>query len=132
VGNRREYSDQTKAAVMAALLTGQSISSVATEYKLPKGTVSGWRKQIATEIRAEATQKASESPTLDQLLFAYVTENMKTLREQSVFFRSVDWLKGQDASELAVLHGVLADKTIRLLEVFGGNPDAAVLDGGKG
>ncbi len=34
------------------------------------------------------------------------------------FFRDEDWLYKQDASELTVLHGVVSDKTIRLLEAL--------------
>lgn len=124
---RREYSDETKAQVMAALLAGQSVSSAAQEYKIPKGTVSSWRKVAqglaAGRVGESATQK---SVTLDDLLQGYVEENLVTLREQSVFFRDKGWLKEQPASELAVLHGVIADKTVRILEAYGGpsEPDA--------
>jgi len=122
VAAKREYSDEIKAQVMAALLAGQSVSSAAQQYKIPKGTVSSWRKvalRKATDSRVDeaATQK---STTLDDLLQGYVEENLVTLREQSVFFRDKQWLHKQPASELAVLHGVLADKTVRILEAYGG------------
>lgn len=120
---RREYSDETKAQVMAALLAGQSVSSAAQQYKIPKGTVSSWRKvalgkAAATVVDSDVTQK---STTLDDLLQGYVEANLVTLREQSVFFRDKEWLRKQPASELAVLHGVLADKTVRILEAYGGH-----------
>jgi transposase-like protein len=120
---RTSYSDETKAQVMAALLAGQSVSSVARNYNLPKGTVSSWRQQAQKKGRVEssATQKGE---SLDDLLLAYVQENLTTLREQAQFFRDGQWLKRQDASALAVLHGVIADKTVRLLEAFGGEPAA--------
>lgn len=114
------YSDETKAQVMAALLTGQSISSVAREYNLPKGTVSNWRNRDMPEVPTDETQKGT---SLDVLLSDYVRENLKTLREQAKIFRDPVWLKKQEASSLAVLHGVLADKTIRLLEAFGGQAE---------
>lgn len=41
-----------------------------------------------------------------------------TLREQVKVFRDPNWLKQQSASEAAVLHGVIADKQIRLLEAL--------------
>ena len=116
---RREYSDETKAQVMAALLAGQSVSSAAHEYKIPKGTVSSWRKLAlnkAVGVDANATQKGT---SIDALLQNYVEANLVTLREQSEFFRDRDWLKEQSASELAVLHGVVADKTVRILEAWG-------------
>jgi transposase-like protein len=118
---RREYSDELKAQVMAALLAGQSVSSTAQAYKIPKGTVSSWRKAALGKVaegavESDATQK---STTLDDLLQGYVETNLVTLREQSQFFRDKEWLKRQQASELAVLHGVLADKTVRILEAYG-------------
>lgn len=106
---------------MAALLAGQSVSAVAREYSLPKGTVSSWRQQAQRRVQVESdsTQKGA---SLDGLLLAYVQENLTTLREQAQFFRDPKWLQRQGASELAVLHGVVADKTVRLLEAFGGEP----------
>lgn len=118
----RAYDDATKAAVMAALLAGQSVVKVADEYKIPRGTVSDWRKRVASTVRIDPTQK-DDTPPLDVLLLSYVNENLATLREQAKFFRDSKWLEKQEASALAVLHGVLADKSIRLLEVFGGEPD---------
>jgi transposase-like protein len=39
------YSEEIKAAVMAALLTGQSVSEVAKEYKIPEGTIYSWKSR---------------------------------------------------------------------------------------
>jgi len=117
---RREYDDETKAAVMAALLTGQSINAVAREYKIPKATVSSWRERNLQSVAANATQKGTP---IDDLLSGYVKENLRTLRAQAEFFREETWLKQQEASQLAVLHGVLSDKAIRLLEAFGDEPE---------
>jgi len=117
---RREYDDETKAAVMAALLTGQSINAVAREYKIPKGTVSSWRERNLQSVAANATQKGTP---IDDLLSGYLKENLRTLRAQAEFFREETWLKQQEASQLAVLHGVLSDKAIRLLEAFGDEPE---------
>ena len=119
---RTSYSDETKAAVMAALLAGQSVSAVARQYSLPKGTVSSWRQQAQKKVQV-ASDTTQKSTSLDDLLLAYVQENLTTLREQAKFFRDSNWLRRQSASEAAVLHGVIADKTVRLLEAFGGQPE---------
>ena len=108
----RQYDNDTKAAVMAALMTGQSISSVAKQWNIPKGTVSGWNKQKHGVV-SKSTQKKEE---IGRLLITYLHTNLNTLNKQSEVFADVDWLKQQAASELAVLHGVIADKSIRLLE----------------
>lgn len=115
----QQYPDDVKAEAMAALLAGQSVTAIAKRYSIPKGTVSSWRKQARQKVKAgaESTQKT----TLDELLMGYVRENLLTLREQARVFRDEEWLQRQSASEVAVLHGVLADKTVRLLEAFGGD-----------
>ena len=119
MATRREYSDETKAQVMAALLTGQAVSLVAKEYAIPKRTVAHWKNTAIAKVQSDGTKKV-DGPSLDDLLRSYMEANLVTLREQSIFFRSEKWLHRQGASELAVLHGVLADKTIRILEAWGG------------
>lgn len=105
------YSDETKAMVMAALLAGQSLNSVAEEYNIPKSTVSRWKNK---EMSIDDEQRAD----IGDLLIEYLQENLQTLREQAVFFRSEDWLRRQTAEAAAVLHGVMTDKAIRLLEAM--------------
>lgn len=115
---RKEYTASTKAAAMAALLEGQSITKVAADFKLPEGTVKAWRhrmKGAATETKV-ATEKREEIGTL---LVDYLHANLSTLRAQQIVFADAEWLKKQDAGELAVLHGVMTDKAIRLLEALG-------------
>lgn len=108
---RQEHSAETKAAVMAALLVGQSISQVAKAYSIPRGTVGRW----SAELEIERNRKKAE---IGELLVEYLKEGLTTLREQVKVFRDETWLKEQSASELAVLHGVIADKQIRLLEAL--------------
>lgn len=127
---RREYSDETRAQVMAALLAGQSVSSAAREYKIPKGTLVHWRDAALSAaasagVRADSTQKGDE---LGGLLLSYLRQNLITLRVQVEHFRDEKWLSRQGASELAVLHGVITDKAIRLLEALEG----ATTDEGRG
>lgn len=115
------YTDDQKSAVMAALLAGQSISQVAAEYKMPEATIKTWKRRKvcgfskASEISEIETPKKQE---IGDLLISYLRTNLTTLQKQSEVFQDADWLKKQSASELAVLHGVIADKTIRLLEAL--------------
>lgn len=116
MGKRREYSDETKAAVMAALLAGQSISSVAEQYSIPKGTVKGWKSKAENTVMEEIPPEQREE--IGELLMAYLRSTLRTLTEQSEFFRDRAWLASQSADQLAVLHGVTADKAIRILEAL--------------
>ncbi len=118
-----KYTAEKKAAAMAALLEGQAINKVAADFQLPAGTVKAWRhrmKGAATETKV-ATEKREEIGTL---LVDYLHANLKTLRAQQLVFSDAVWLKTQDAGDLAVLHGVMTDKAIRLLEALGGVSNA--------
>jgi len=115
-----KHSDETKAAVMAALLAGQSVSSTAKEYKLPKGTVSNWKRKAKERAGGTEETYPKKAAEIGELLIGYLHTNLETLRVQSVFFRNEAWLKQQNAADLAVLHGVVTDKSIRLLESLSG------------
>lgn len=112
---RRNYSEETKAAAMSALLAGQSISEVAKTYEIPVGTVKGWRSKAGSD-QPVPTQKRAR---IGELLLEYLEANLTTLKTQSEKFGDVDWIDKQPASEMAVLHGVVADKTVRILEALG-------------
>ena len=120
-----QYEPQLKAQVMAALLTGQSVSSVAREYSVPRTTVINWRDQAGPTVLDNCPTAKKE---IGDLLLIYLRTAIVTLTVQQRVFADEDWLKKQPASELAVLHGVTADKAIRLLEALGGDdePDAEV------
>lgn len=115
----RKYSEETKAAVMAALLEGQSLSFVSQEYNIPKSTVQRWGKS-AKEGESHSMGLKKE---IGELLLEYLETNLTTLKAQAEFFRDEAWLRKQDAAELATLHGVMTDKSVRLLEAMNKNAD---------
>lgn len=116
----KTYPDETKAVVMASLLTGQSVNSVSKEYNIPKRTVSNW-KRMAGEFAAESTQK--RLPPIGDKLVDLLMIEIDSLIETSKVARDPDWIKRQDASQLAVYVGVKHDKLFRMLEAFNKNND---------
>lgn len=118
---RRNHNDETKAAVMAALLTGQSVSEVAKQYKVPRGTVARWSSEVNKDTNE--TFRNTKRERIGELIVSYLEEGLITLQEQVKVFRNEEWIKKQGASELAVLHGVIADKQIRLLEALAGDEE---------
>ncbi len=112
----KQKDDHTRAAVLAALLAGQRVSEVASEFKLPHSTVSRWKKSLSPDKLDEVGRKKEED--FNGLIGAYLKETLTTLRAQTKFFRNETWLKKQTATELAVLHGVQADKAFSLLEAI--------------
>lgn len=111
----KETEKEIQAQVMAALLAGQGVNETARTYNLPKYTVSRIKKKLEEdpELQQVAT-KARED--LSDLIETYLRETLITLAVQAKHFRDKDWLNRQKADQLAVLHGVQTDKTIRILE----------------
>jgi transposase-like protein len=119
---KTDYSPETKAAVMAALLTGQAVGEISAQYNVPAATIRSWKSRQAhgggNGVATVATQKKEE---IGELLIQYLRESVKSLTAQAQFFADPNWLRQQEASQLAVLHGVQADKAMRLLEAFEGD-----------
>ena len=80
---------------------------------MPTSTVSRWK----VEARAEA----GCSEDVGALLLGYLRENLQTLQAQAVAFRDVEWLREQRAADAGVLHGIMLDKAVRLLEALDGS-----------
>lgn len=117
MANGKTYSDETKAAAMAALLAGQSVDEVAKRYRIPEGTIRSWKsRQLNGESIATVAMEKRE--IIGDLLIDYLYESLRTLKAQVIVFADESWLKKQPASEVAVLHGVITDKAIRLLEAL--------------
>ena len=115
------HDEQTKAAVMAALLEGQSVSSVAKKYEIPKGTVSRWKKTaVSGGVRQERTQKG-EAQDMGDLLMELLETNIRSLIAVSKTTSEPDWIKKQSASELATFFGVKHDKVVRMIEALNGS-----------
>ena len=112
----KAHSPEVRAQVLAALLSGQGVTEVASAYGLNKCVVSKWKKTLDPQkLKQLETQKQDN---LDTLILNYVCQNLKTLAAQSKEVGKPEYIKKQPASDLAVLHGVIADKTVRLLSAY--------------
>jgi len=121
---KRQYSEEIKAQVMAALLAGQSVSQTAKSYDIPEGTIKVWmmRERETEETTVVTSDVTTKREQMGALILDYLAENLITLRKQLKTFCDEEWLKKQSASELAVLHGVIADKSFRLLDALAERP----------
>lgn len=123
MAERNEYDDATKAAVMAALLMGQSVAEVAKRYQINPATVRSWksRQQNGGSVASLATVATEKRERVGELLFDYLEAMLRTLKVQAEHFSDKKWLDKQHAESLAVLHGVSVDKAVRLLEALAGD-----------
>jgi transposase-like protein len=107
---------------MAALLAGQAVSAVAKEYDIPEGTVKGWMSK-STRTDMVATVPTAKKEAIGDLLIEYLTANIQALRAQAELFSDKEWLRKQSAENAAVLHGVMTDKAVRLIEALSKRDD---------
>lgn len=115
-------SPETRAAVLASLLAGQSVSQVAKEYQLPVGTVASWKNRkvvvVASNASNDATDATQKSQQVGDLLYELVQTNLKGLISVAKLLTDQEWLKQQGAAELGTLAGITCDKSIRILEAM--------------
>jgi hypothetical protein len=126
VGRGREYDDATKAAVMAALLEGQSVRYVANQYQVPHGTVAHWAKTketwidpavspVSHEVQPESYKKGRE---IGALIVSLLETELEALKKIANAVTDPDWLLRQNAADVAVLAGVMQDKAFRKIEAL--------------
>lgn len=125
---RREYDEATKAAVMAALMDGQSIKAVANEYRIPKGTVKYWKSQIQPASLVDPQKR----DRIGELIIAGLEAKLVAIKAMADVFADKDWIRLQPASEVAVLFGVVSDKAFRVLEALPDSTDDAEVEGEAG
>lgn len=110
----KKHSNETTAAVMAALLAGQSVSEVARTYKLSTSTICNIKRGMNSSVLEQVGAKKQDE--IGELLTSYLRELLTTIKVQATFMRDTQWLKGQEAAQVATLFGVANDKAFRLLE----------------
>ena len=103
--------DTVRAAVIAALVSGMAPAEAARQWKLPESTV---RSFLSSKDFKEARARKSED--FGMLIADMLRENFITLTAQAQHLRDKDYLTRQPVEGIAIAYGVLADKTIRILE----------------
>jgi transposase-like protein len=112
VSNRQTYPAEVKAAALAdSLIIGTG--AAAAKYGIPHGTLTSWRCRESTQFLAVLKKER-----VGELLASYLEANLQALTAQAYVASQPDYIDRQLAEGLAVLHGVMADKSIRLLEAW--------------
>lgn len=116
---RTEYPAELKATALAALLSGQATNVVAAKYKIPAGTLKSWAARERNALRKDnSVVTGNQRERIGHLIIDNVEAMLETTREMLDVCKDPEWLWEQSASEVAVLFGVIADKTYRLLEAL--------------
>jgi hypothetical protein len=109
------------------------VAEVARQMNLPQTTVSTYKAEIPPEKFVELRSKKGE--ILDEMVFDYMKTGLAALQKQAEIASDPAYIQKQPAGELATLHGVMADKLVRLLEATtrpGGDPGGADRQLGSG
>lgn len=111
------YNSEARAAVLAAILSGSSLREISRAMHIPETTVARWRDQAGIGPKPPDPRLLGEEKKADlgERVGDYLDDILVSLRAQAIHTRDPDWLARQDAGQLAILHGVLADKAVRLL-----------------
>lgn len=104
----KHHHPDTKAQALARVVSGESVLKVAADMEIPTSTLYEWTSGVGGIDLIRQSK-------VEDLVFDYLKENLETLAAQCRHARDLDWLKGQNASDLAVLHGVMSDKSTRIL-----------------
>lgn len=118
-------SDQTRAAVVAALLMGQAVNAVAREYALSHTTVSSIKKSLPSERFVQVRRDREHH--LDELLLDALAANLSAQKRILDTASDPQYIREQPAENIAQLFSAFADRAIRLLEAA-----SAVLGEGSG
>lgn len=110
----KAHNSDLKAKAQGALLSGRTPAEVARRYGLAESTVRSWAGGLGEKF---AEVRAKKGVDFDEAVGDYLTASLTSLTAQARHARDPAWLMEQPAHKLALLHGVMFDKAIRVLEL---------------
>ncbi len=115
---RTSIPDEVKAAAMADLLL-MSSGAVAAKYRLNPKTVSVWKSRELPASQIVPTDFVGlKKERITLLMLEYLEANLNAQIAQAYVAADPTYIHRQSADNLAILHGVLADKSVRLIEAL--------------
>lgn len=114
---RTTIPDEVKAAALADLAL-MSPMAVAAKHGLKFGTVRSWKSRespLTLSLQHVATQKRER---IVALALEYLEASFNAQIAQAYVTSNPNYINRQPANDLAILHGVLGDKAVRLLEAL--------------
>ena len=105
--------EELRAQVVAALLAGQGVTQIANAYSIPKQTVSRIKLSLGDSLGQIETEKVDR---FGDLVAGCLESALSAMQAIANTVSESEYVRKQPASEVAVLYGVIADKSIRILE----------------
>ncbi|HXE63210.1 MAG TPA: helix-turn-helix domain-containing protein [Bryobacteraceae bacterium] len=115
---------EDEGAVLGALLAGQGVSETAKAYNLSESTVRSIRDRAKREGKFAEVRDKKDGGITEGKIVRYLHASLDALAVQAEVASDPEYLKGFPPQQLAVLYGVMSDKSIRLIEALS-SADAA-------
>lgn len=109
-----EYPPEIRAAALAMLFAGASLSATAAHFGVSKGTISNWRDAQDVAVVQQDIER-SVRVDMGRLVAEYLTANLDALTAQARAVADPGWIAAQDAHGLVAIHNALADRAIHIL-----------------
>ena len=110
----KKHSDETRALVVADLLSGLGVMKVASKYNLDPSVVSRIRSSLgAGELQEIASLKRESLATLIE---NHLRASLKAAMQLAGQCDDETWRNKQNAADMAIFYGVLTDKSIKIVE----------------
>ena len=113
-GNKT-YTEEFKAQVIAELVGGASVRSLARKHNVPPVTIRHWRIQWG--IQAPVVAPKNEVDIQERGL-RLLLANLDALEAIAAHAKDKKWLAKQQAAGLAIFAGVLTDKAFVILDSY--------------
>ena len=125
--------DDIRAAVMAAFVAGMSNTEISKKYHVPRTTIIGWREQLPAHVNEQIDEVRHKKQVDFDALFSELAEaNLQALISIAKVAADPAYLRTQTGHDIAVLSGVIADKTFYVFEAARTAAAAAVANSGSG
>lgn len=106
------HANHIVAQALAMLMLGASIQEVSDKLAVPKQSVSRWRELLPANVGQTGTKKE----VIEDLYGQYLEKSLRAILAQLDVISDPDWIRTQNASDLATLHGVVFDKSVRVFD----------------
>lgn len=115
---REAWPSEVKANVIAEWMAGASLDGLAVSHRAPKSTVQRWVKGLVRTVSIPKPNALPDKETIDDLAWDWT--KAQSGASLAILRKAQDdsWLSRQNAHDLGVFYGIIADKQLRLLAAF--------------
>ena len=114
----RTYDDDVRARVIADIISGESVGTIARRYGVGKTTINRWGQSTGVKPVRVADGVPDRSVTLEDIadrVGVYLDLNFAALADQARRFATEEWMAAQSGAVLTDNHAALGELAIRLL-----------------